>query len=434
MAEIAALLVRALSYIGSAPAPECSVGCDDELGDWIGPIVGIEPVAALTALGRIGLGSDFGRSRFALNCAGPAQRIRGAVTKKRGVIAEADPALPMHGASSLPAVGIESYSLELEDEDGYAGDKASKGAFVRILDDLRKPLAKLGDDPLGKKPSEQISRKKLAAILAEGDPEAAALVQAALEQFAQQLYSVIRRFSKLKAWRDVEAIAVGGGFRASRLGELAVARAALLLKADGRQLDLQLIHHDPDEAGLIGAAFLLPTWMIAGHDAILAADIGGTNMRAGIVELRLPKAADLSKATVHELKHWCHQDEREISRDEVVEHLVDMLTELSAAAVKRNLHLAPLIGIGCPGVIKENGSIERGAQNLPGSWEDSRFNLPRSIRERLPRVADYEPHVVLHNDAVVQGLSEIPYMRDRKRWAVLTIGTGLGNAVFVNKA
>ncbi len=39
----------------------------------------------------------------------------------------------------------------------------------------------------------------------------------------------------------------------------------------------------------------------------------------------------------------------------------------------------------------------------------------------------------MHNDAVVQGLSEIPYMRDVKRWGVLTIETGLGNARFTNR-
>ena len=37
--------------------------------------------------------------------------------------------------------------------------------------------------------------------------------------------------------------------------------------------------------------------------------------------------------------------------------------------------------------------------------------------------------VVMHNDAVVQGLSELPHVEAR-RWAVLTIGTGLGNARF----
>ena len=39
----------------------------------------------------------------------------------------------------------------------------------------------------------------------------------------------------------------------------------------------------------------------------------------------------------------------------------------------------------------------------------------------------------MHNDGVVQGLSEIPFMQDVGRWGVLTIGTGLGNARFTNR-
>ena len=40
----------------------------------------------------------------------------------------------------------------------------------------------------------------------------------------------------------------------------------------------------------------------------------------------------------------------------------------------------------------------------------------------------------MHNDAVVQGLSQLPFMQDHKHWGVLTIGTGLGNARFTNRA
>ena len=34
---------------------------------------------------------------------------------------------------------------------------------------------------------------------------------------------------------------------------------------------------------------------------------------------------------------------------------------------KKQLRLAPFIGIGCPGLINEAGTIERGGQNLPGN-------------------------------------------------------------------
>jgi hypothetical protein len=37
---------------------------------------------------------------------------------------------------------------------------------------------------------------------------------------------------------------------------------------------------------------------------------------------------------------------------------------------------------------------------------------------------------VVHNDAVLQGLSAVPYMRKTSNWVILTIGTSLGNAHF----
>ena len=198
--------------------------------------------------------------------------------------------LPTHGAAILPSVEVKSYNVEIEDDDGFVGDKASKAAFWDLLDKWRKPLKDLGHDPLGEKPSEAIGKKKLASLLIEGDPEAAGVVQSAVEEFAQQLTTVIRRFLRLKDWRDTECLVIGGGFRASRIGELAIGRCAVLLKAEGANLDLELIRSDPDEAGLLGAAHLLPAWMLKGHDSILAVDVGGTNIRAGIVELNLKKS------------------------------------------------------------------------------------------------------------------------------------------------
>jgi hypothetical protein len=72
--------------------------------------------------------------------------------KKSAPTGQVNATLPTHGARSLPRVEVDSYSIELEDKDGFAGDKANKGAFLRILDEVRKPLAKLGEDPLGHKP------------------------------------------------------------------------------------------------------------------------------------------------------------------------------------------------------------------------------------------------------------------------------------------
>ncbi len=84
-------------------------------------------------------------------------------------------------------------------------------------------------------------------------------------------------------------------------------------------------------------------------------------------------------------------------------------------------------------MIESDGSIEKGAQNLPGNWESSRFNLPAEIFEAIPEIGKHDTAVLMHNDGVVQGLSQIPFMQEYKRWGVLTIGTGLGNARFTNR-
>jgi len=340
--------------------------------------------------------------------------------------------LPTNGAQVLPSVRVDSYNLEVEDDAGFVGDRASKNAFWEILEKWRKTLKELGEDPLGNKASDSIGKKKLATLLHEGEPAAAGLVQSAIEEFAQQLALVIRRFLRHKDWRATECLVIGGGFRASRVGELAVARASLLLKAETIPIELELIRNDPDHAGLIGAAHLLPAWMLKGYDAILAVDVGGSNIRAGVVDLNLRKSTDLGKAQVARSNLWRHS-EQEVARDDAVGELVDMLTELIDWSGKHKFALAPLIGIGCPGVIHEDGSIARGAQNLPGNWESSRFNLPASLREAIPSIGEHETVVVMHNDAVVQGLSELPNVKQRTHWGVLTIGTGLGNARFTNR-
>jgi len=337
-----------------------------------------------------------------------------------------------HGASRLPSVDVDSFNVELKDEDGFLGDRASKGAFREILDDQRKPLKKNGEDPLGGKSAEKISKSELDEALSGDDIGKAALVHGAIEAFAGELAYVTSRFLKQKAWADTERIVVGGGFRQSRVGELAIARAAILLKGEGLKVDLTPIRFDPDEAGLIGCLHLAPSWIFEGYDSILAIDIGGTNIRCGVVETRWKKAPDLSKASVWHSELWRHADD-EPTREGAIKRMVKMLKGLIEEADTEGLKLAPFIGIACPGVIEEDGSIAKGAQNLPGNWESSKFNLPASLVEAIPTIGDHDTAILMHNDGVAQGLSEVPFMQDVEHWGVLTIGTGLGNARFSNR-
>lgn len=341
---------------------------------------------------------------------------------------------PRHGARRLSAVEVDAYNEELRHaEGGFLGDRASSRAFTEILDDWRDRLRRgVGEDPLGGGPTEEFRRKDLDAALAKGDPEAAGLVQCAVEDFAREFAAVIRRFLRLKAWQKTERIVVGGGFRESRIGELAIGRAAVMLKANGIETDLVPIRHHPDEAGLIGAVHLLPSAALKGRDVVLAVDIGGSNIRVGLVEPRLAKAPDLSAARVHRSERWRHRDESP-TREQAVAKLVGMLKGLAALAAKEKLRIAPWIGIGCPGLIEEDGRISNGAQNLPGNWQTGGFNLAERLEAALPELDGAPTRAVMHNDAVVQGLSEAPFQQDLTGWGVVTIGTGLGNAHFTNR-
>src|SRR5438128_769361 len=146
--------------------------------------------------------------------------------------------------------------------------------------------------------------------------------------------------------------------------------------------------------------------MFEGHDAILAVDVGGSNIRAGVVTLDEAKEGQLLEPAVHEIELWCYAEETtRPTRDEAVTRMLDMLRRLVKHADKHDLGLAPFIGLACPGIIAKDGRIERGAQNLPGNWESNRFNLPDRISEAIPKIGKHRTAVVMHNDAVVQGLS-----------------------------
>ena len=161
---------------------------------------------------------------------------------------------------------------------------------------------------------------------------------------------------------------IGGGLIASRIGELAMGRASIMLAAEGVNVQLRSIKNHPDEAGLIGAVQLAPSWVLAGHDAILAVDIGGTNVRAGVVELNAGKGGSVEDADVWKRQHWRHADDRPV-RDDAIERIGEMIAKLIDRAADEKIKLAPFMGIGCPGLIDEHGFILKGGQNLPGNWE-----------------------------------------------------------------
>lgn len=340
----------------------------------------------------------------------------------------------VHGARELASVIVEGYSLQLRDKDGFIGDQASQTAFRELLERWRQRRRRKGKDPLGGRHSKDLSKRTLDEALGQAKAsEAADVLHGVIEEFARELAWVIERFMRQPSWQGVERIVIGGGFPESDVGERAILQAAAILQEMKVSVQLGRIGHETDDGGLLGWVHLTPRAMLKKYDAILALDIGGTNVRCGIVKTRRNRARDLSRAKVLRREKWRHADDGP-NRKVLIDRLAEMLESQIRYCRKKGIRLAPFIGIGCPGLIRKDGSISRGAQNLPGDWESDNFHLPSELCKRIPVIDGETTEALMHNDAVVQGLSELPFMQDVKRWAVLTIGTGLGNASYTNKA
>ena len=156
-----------------------------------------------------------------------------------------------HGATQLPGLSIDSYNLAIHDPDGegFLGDRASQTAFRDLLDKARKHRTR--KDPFGKERSDEVGKKAIDLVLIGGDPDAAHLVHIAVEEYAQRLAQVVRCFLAQQAWEGVERIVLGGGLPESKAGGLAIRRSMQLLKQARAGVDLHVLQHDADEAGLL---------------------------------------------------------------------------------------------------------------------------------------------------------------------------------------
>ena len=262
----------------------------------------------------------------------------------------------------------------------------------------------------------------------------AGLVHGVVEEFAQSLADVAGRLLDEPAWHGTERMVVGGGMRASRVGELAIGRASMLLKGeDRRQVDLVPIRHDPDEAGLIGGAHLAP----AGVPWRPRGPAGGGHRRHQHAGRRGPPRAGRGAGPVRRLRLGV----RGVAPREGAARAGggDRAPSRHAAraggqggearAPPRALHRRRLSRP------HQRRRVHRARRAEPAGRLGRRRVQPAATASAtgLPRIGGRDTVVVVHNDAVVQGLSQAPWMRDVRHWAVLTIGTGLGNASFTNR-
>lgn len=143
-------------------------------------------------------------------------------------------------------------------------------------------------------------------------------------------------------------------------------------------------------------------------DKVLGIDVGATGIKGAIV--------DISKGDfVSERIKYPTPDPSSI------ENVLDVIGKI----VKDHKWEGKPFGVGFPSVIK--GGICHTASNIDNSWIG--FNLLQALRQR------YTHNVVLINDADAAGYAELEYgnLVDKQGIVVLlTLGTGIGSAVFHN--
>ncbi|HUZ33208.1 MAG TPA: hypothetical protein VMV19_14075 [Xanthobacteraceae bacterium] len=77
-----------------------------------------------------------------------------------------------HGARRLPAVEVVSYNVELKDDEGFVGDRASKGAFQEFIENWRRPLRDMGEDHSGMFPATNLQRRSWMHCLSKASQRA----------------------------------------------------------------------------------------------------------------------------------------------------------------------------------------------------------------------------------------------------------------------
>jgi glucokinase len=135
---------------------------------------------------------------------------------------------------------------------------------------------------------------------------------------------------------------------------------------------------------------------------VIAFDIGGTNMRAAIVNLSTYK---VSKYTT------CKTPKQ---KKQLLQKVDEFIKILNSSKIKS-------IGIGFPGYIK-NGKITK-AHNLPSL---NRFNLKDHLQKK------YKKRIEIANDVACFAIAESKLGSKKKNFIIITLGTGIGGGIVIN--
>ena len=340
------------------------------------------------------------------------------------------PTLLAHGATEFATLRLDCYDVRSAGARGNE-DPAGDDLFRAALTKWRERVRAGGTDPLGDAPTEQLSTAELDEELSRGNAEAGGVIQGAMEEFSQQLCRLLTQLLRRAAWADTRRIVVAGDLRHSRVGDIALGRAMVLLKTAGFDVELVFIRRPLRETTLLGAIRLVPAWMLKGHDSILAVDIAMQEVRGAIVALNFKKSPDLAKAAVANTRAW-RPKAGPLGREGLVTSVAELVEELADRSRRKGEKLAPFVGIGCGGVVRADGGVTQTGTGFAAGLFRSGLNLPRELCAKLPKIGDHETVVALHNGIVLQGLSQDSFMRDVQHWGIVSIAQDRGEARFTN--
>ncbi|HJW16187.1 MAG TPA: ROK family protein [Flavisolibacter sp.] len=141
--------------------------------------------------------------------------------------------------------------------------------------------------------------------------------------------------------------------------------------------------------------------------SIIGIDLGGTNIRGGLVEKNGLKEIQSKKLTAHH------------NADDVLQQLFELTDTLINTSVTA-------IGIGVPGLVDQQTGTVFDVVNIP-SWK--KVPLKRLMEDR------YKLPVAINNDANCFALGEYYFGKGFgvNSMVGLTIGTGLGSGLILNK-
>jgi len=150
------------------------------------------------------------------------------------------------------------------------------------------------------------------------------------------------------------------------------------------------------------------------NQVVIGVDLGGTNMRTALLS---PDGLilDRHKVSTHAAEGW----------KQVVARLVENIVRYQKIAIGKGLTVAA-VGVGAPGVIQMDSGIVVKSPNFP-DWN----NLP--LKEVLEKALNVP--VFIENDANAAALGEqwLGAGRDINSMILLTLGTGVGGGIVLNK-